>query len=104
VLVAGEIPELTQGLPETPILLNGESPVLTPLEANPDPEAGARTALARGPASADAGAPVLIVLSDAGFEEPKGALLMLFGLSMGWLPPDVSTQLIENMAALMTAS
>ena len=103
IVVADEIPELTKGLPTTPIVLNNDSPVLTPLEENPDPSAGARTALARGPASADAGAPVLLLLSDAGFEEPKGALLMLFGVSMGWLPSDVSQQLIQNMASLMLA-
>jgi hypothetical protein len=103
IVVADEIPELTKGLPTTPILLNNDSPALTPLEENPDASAGARTALARGPASADAGTPVLILLSDAGFVEPKGALLMLFGVSMGWLPPNVSEQLIENMANLMLA-
>jgi hypothetical protein len=103
IVVADEIPELTEGLPTTPIVLNNDSPVLTPLEENPDPSAGARTALARGPASADAGAPVLLLLTDAGFEQPKGALLMLFGVSMGWLPPDVSAQLIHNMASLMLA-
>jgi hypothetical protein len=103
IVVADEIPELTKGLPTTPIVLNSESPLLTPLEENPDPSAGARTALARGPASADAGAPVLILLSDAGFEKPKGALLMLFGVSVAWLPPDVSEQLIQNMASMMLA-
>jgi hypothetical protein len=101
VVLADEIPELTRGLPTTPIVLNSQSPVLVPLEENPDPSAGARSALVRGPASVDAGAPLLILLSDEGFEEPKGALLMLFGLSMGWLPPDVSEQLIQNMAELM---
>jgi hypothetical protein len=103
IVVADEIPELTKGLPTTPIVLSNDSPVLTPLEENPDPSAGAHTALSRGPASADAGAPVLLLLSDAGFEEPKGALLMLFGVSMGWLPSDVSRQLIQNMASLMLA-
>ena len=103
IVVADEIPELVKGLPTTPIVLNNDSPALTPLEENPDPSAGARTALARGPASGEAGAPVLILLSDAGFEDPKGALLMLFGISMGWLPPDVSDQLIQNMASVMLA-
>ena len=103
IVVADEIPELTKGLPTTPIVLNNDSPALTPLEENPDPSAGARTAMARGPASGETGAPVLLLLSDAGFEEPKGALLMLFGVSMGWLPPDVSDQLIQNMASVMLA-
>ncbi len=103
IVVADEIPELVKGLPTTPIVLNNDSPALTPLEKNPDPSAGARAAMARGPASGETGAPVLILLSDAGFEEPKGALLMLFGVSMGWLPPDVSDQLIRNMADVMLA-
>jgi hypothetical protein len=103
IVVTNEIPQLVTGLPTTPILLTGEAPVLTPLEENPDPSAGARTALARGPASADTGAPLLILLNDDGFEEPKGARLLLFGLSMGWLPTEVSTQLIGNMADLMLA-
>jgi hypothetical protein len=103
VVVAPTIPELADGLPSTPILLAAESPMLTPLEENPDASAGARTAIARGPASGEAGAPVLIVLSDEGFEEPKGALLMLFGLAMNWLPPEINEPLILNMADLMLA-
>ncbi len=103
IVVAGEVPELVAGLPETPIALTSTTPPLSPLEKNPDQAAGASMALARGPTSADAGAPVLILMTDAGFEEPKGALLMLFGLSMGWLPPDVSEQLIQNMATVMLA-
>ena len=38
----------------------------------------------RGPASADAGAPVLILMTDAGFDDPKGARLLLFGISMDY--------------------
>lgn len=87
--VADEIPGLVRGLPEMPIVLTSETPVLSPLEENPDPGTGARAALTRGPASADAGTPVLILMTDDGFEEPKGARLLLFGLSMGWLPVDV---------------
>jgi hypothetical protein len=101
--VADEIPALVQGLPTTPIVLTNETPLLSPLEENPDPEAGARSALVRGPASGDQGAPVLILMSDAGFDDPKGARLLLFGLSMGWLPPEISDQLIRNMAEVMLA-
>ena len=74
---------------------------MTPLESAQEPAANARTALTRGPASEAAGVPILVLLNDANFEEPKGALLMLFGLSMSWLPNDVSTQLIQNMAKVM---
>ena len=33
----------------------------------------------------------------------NGARLLLFGISMGWLPPAVSDQLIRNMADVMLA-
>jgi hypothetical protein len=101
VVVADGVPELVEGLPKTPIVLSPVSPALTPLESAPDPAANSRTAMARGPASEAAGAPVLVLLNDKNFEAPKGALLMLFGLSMGWLPNDVSTSLIQNMAKVM---
>jgi hypothetical protein len=101
IVVAGEIPELVEGLPEEPIVLTEETPPLTPLEMNPDPSTSARIALARGPASESSGAPVLVLYSDENFEEPKGALMLLFGMSMGWLPPDISEQLILNMVQVM---
>lgn len=101
IVVAGEIPELVEGLPEAPILLTKETPPLTPLERNPDPSTSARIALARGPASEGRGAPVMVLYSDANFEAPKGALMLLFGMSMGWLPPDISEQLILNMVQVM---
>ena len=103
ILVTDELPDLVEGLPTMPILLLSETPVLSPLEVNPDPEAGAVSAVARGPASADAGAPVLILMSDAGFDDPKGARLLLCGISMGWLPPEIGEQLIRNMADVMLA-
>jgi len=103
VQVTDEVPALAAGLPTTPILLLSDTPVLSPLEENPDPGAGAVSALARGPASADAGAPVLILMSDAGFDDPKGARLLLCGISMGWLPGEISEQLIRNMADVMLA-
>ena len=101
--VTDEIPELVRGLPTAPIALTSATPLLSPLEKNPDPETDARSALVRGPVSGDQGAPVLILMSDAAFEDPKGARLLLFGLSMGWLPPEISDQLIRNMAEVMLA-
>lgn len=101
--VTDEIPELVRGLPTAPIALTSATPLLSPLEKNPDPETDARSALVRGPVSGDQGAPVLILMSDAAFEDPKGARLLLFGLSMGWLPPEISDRLIRNMAGVMLA-
>ena len=102
IVVAGDIPELVEGLPDGPILLTEETPPLTPLEMNPDPSTSAQIALVRGPASESSGAPVLVLYSDANFEEPKGALMLLCSMSMGWLPPEISDQLISNMAQVMT--
>jgi len=101
IVVADGVAALVEGLPDTPITLSAASPPLTPLDAAQEPAANAQHALARGPASEAAGAPVLVLLNDDNFEEPKGALLMLFGMSVGWLPTEVSTQLIHNMAQVM---
>jgi hypothetical protein len=46
---------------------------------------------------------VLVIYSDENFAEPQGALLMLFGMSVAWLPSDVGQQLILNMADVMLA-
>jgi len=44
-----------------------------------------------------------MVYSDENFDEPKGAKLMLFGMSIAWLPDDLAPKLVENMAAVMLA-
>lgn len=96
-------PNWSRGCPQRRCSLIAETPLLSPLEGNADPEAGARSALVRGPVSADQGAPVLILMSDAGFDDPKVARLLLFGVSMGWLPAYQATELIRNMADVMLA-
>jgi len=98
-----DIPELVAGLPREPIQLTGSLPAVPPLESEPEPSTGARIAMRRGPASGSATAPVLVVYSDENFAEPQGALLMLFGMSVAWLPGDVGQQLILNMADVMLA-
>ena len=103
VIIADGVPELVEGLPEDPIVLADGLPAVVPLESDPEPSAGARAAMLRGPASEAADAPVLAVYSDENFDEPKGALLMLSGMSIGWLPSEVSEQLIQNMATVMLA-
>jgi hypothetical protein len=102
VIIADGLPELVTGLPSTPIVLAGELPDVTPLERSPEPSTGAAVALRRGPASTAADAPVLMLYTDANFDEPKGAKLLIFGMSLNWLPDDVAAQLAANMAQVMT--
>ena len=96
-----DIPELVAGLPTEPIELTGSLPAVPPLESNPEPSTGARIAMRRGPTSGSPTAPVLVIYSDENFTEPQGALLMLFGMSVAWLPSDIGQQLILNMADVM---
>jgi len=103
VIVADGIPELVTNLPTTPIVLADGLPDVTPLERSPEPSTGATIALRRGPASAAAEAPVLMLYTDENFDEPKGAKLLIFGMSINWLPDDVAAQLVENMARVMLA-
>ena len=103
VVIADGLPALVEGLPETPIVLAGDLPDVTPLERNPEPSTGAVIALRRGPASTAADAPVLMLYTDENFDEPKGAKLLIFGMSINWLPDDVAAQLVKNMAQVMLA-
>ncbi|MBE2239766.1 MAG: hypothetical protein IAE81_18410 [Caldilineaceae bacterium] len=103
VIAADGLPELVANLPTTPIVLADGLPDVTPLERNPEPSTGAAIALRRGPASAAADAPVLMLYTDENFDEPKGAKLLIFGMSINWLPDDVAAQLVENMARVMLA-
>ncbi len=103
VVIADGLPALVEGLPETPIALAGDLPDVAPLERNPEPSTGAAIALRRGPASVAADAPVLMLYTDENFDEPKGAKLLIFGMSINWLPDDVAAQLVKNMAQVMLA-
>ncbi len=98
-----DIPALVAGLPSGPIALTGSLPAVPPLESEPEPSTSARIAMRRGPTSGSPTAPVLVIYSDENFAEPQGALLMLFGMSVAWLPSDVGQQLILNMADVMLA-
>jgi len=103
VVIGVELPELVEGIPSEPILLPAGLPDVVPLNSHPDPSTGAQIAMRRGPASKAGEAPVLMVYSDENFDEPKGAKLMLFGMSIVWLPDDLAPKLVENMAAVMLA-
>ncbi len=101
IAIADGMPALVAGLPTTPISLPEGLPAVLPLDRNPDSSTGAVIAVRRGPASAAAEAPVLMLYTDEGFEEPKGARLLLHGMSLTWLPDDVAAQLVKNMASVM---
>lgn len=101
VVVVDGAPALIENLPAEPIALPAGLPDVSPLEREPEPSTGATIALRRGPASAAADAPVLMLYTDANFDEPKGAKLLIFGMSLNWLPDEVAGQLVENMAQVM---
>lgn len=103
ILTDDSLPALVEGLPETPIALTGDLPDVTPLERNPEPSTGATIALRRGPKSTAVDAPVLMLYTDEKFDEPKGAKLLIFGMSISWLPDEVAAQLVKNMAQVMLA-
>lgn len=103
VVITDGVPELVAGLPADPIVLREGLPDVTPLDSNPEPSTGATIAMRRGPTSTAADAPVLMLYTDENFDEPKGAKLLLFGMSLNWLPDDVSAQLVQNMAKVMLA-
>ena len=43
----------------------------------------------------------MVLYSDAAAEEPKGARLLLLGMSINWIPREYAEVLITNMAAVM---
>jgi hypothetical protein len=101
VVVADELPALVAGLPTDPIVLPEGLPAVVPLVRNPGEGADAVVAMRRGPASEAADAPVLTLFTDSDANEPQGAKLLLFTLSLTWLPDDVAAQLVKNMAQVM---
>lgn len=101
IVVADGAPALVTDLPAEPVVLPDGLPDISPLESEPEPSTGAMIALRRGPTSAAADAPVLMLYTDANFDEPKGAKLLIFGMSLNWLPDEVAGQLVENMAQVM---
>lgn len=98
----GGIPELVLGLPSTPVTLPEASPPVIPLEIGPDHE-DASIALRRGPTSETPDTPLLFVLTDEASDAAMGAKLMVFGMSITWLPEEYGQQLLTNMAAYMLA-
>jgi len=103
IVIGSDVPELVEGISSEPIALPSGLPDVVPLNSEPEPSTGARIAMRRGPESKAGEAPVLMVYSDENFDEPKGAKLMLFGMSIAWLPDDLAPKLVENMATVMLA-
>ncbi|MCC9076877.1 hypothetical protein FKZ61_012250 [Litorilinea aerophila] len=104
VVATGEIPELVQGLPSEPIQLPNGLPPVVPLAEDPDSGSnGPAVVLRRGPDSNNAGAPLLLALTDEGEENATGARLLILGMSLTWFPDEYGAQLIQNMATWMLA-
>jgi hypothetical protein len=101
IMIADGMPALVAGLPAAPIALPAGLPAVVPLDRNPDRSTGAVIATRRGPTSEATDAPVLMLYTDENFEDPKGARLLLHGMSLTWLPDDVAAQLVQNMAQVM---
>lgn len=94
------IPVLVRDLPAEPIELPADLPPITPLQTIHETDTPT-IVLRRGPQSESADAPVLLVMTDAEDANPVGARLMIFGMSITWLPQDVGAQLVRNMAEYM---
>ncbi|MEZ4867423.1 MAG: hypothetical protein R3C14_39220 [Caldilineaceae bacterium] len=99
VAIDDTIPTLVQELPDEPIALAAEQIAanLTPLAAD---ASGGQVVLRRGPASDDAAAPLLVVLTDTS-ATTSTAQVMIVGVAINGLPQEVSNTLVNNMATWM---
>jgi hypothetical protein len=100
-VVDDDVPALVEGLPDGSITLTGETRPVAPL-AQPQAEDTFQVSLRRGPASDNADSPAMIVATDEGQPESVDARLVVIGMSITWLPVDVRSQLVLNMAEWMT--
>lgn len=101
--VVGDEPTLVEGLERGTITLEGDGPAVTSL-AQPEGGEGFEVALKRGPASGNAGAPIVISATDEGEPSAVDARLIIIGMSVSWLPGDVSNTFIRNMAVWMAGT
>ncbi len=92
---------MNQDLPGTPIELADDLPPVQPLDEHFLDTVDASVVLRRGPLSKPERAPALLYFTDADAEEPMGAQIAVMGLSLTWLPEDVQTILVRNMAVWM---
>jgi hypothetical protein len=101
VVKTDEVPELVMGFPDEPIELPAGLPPVVPIEEVQVGEGGPNVlvALRRGPDSADAGAPLMVALTNTGEPNPVEVRMLLLGMALNWLPEGHAPQLVKNMAA-----
>jgi hypothetical protein len=92
---------MNQDLPGAPIELADDLPPVQPLDEHFLDTVDASVVLRRGPLSEPENAPALLYFTDVDAEEPMGAQIAVMGFSLTWLPDDVQTILVRNMAAWM---
>jgi hypothetical protein len=101
VVTTGEVPELVAGFPDEPIELPSGLPPVVPVEEVQTGDGGPAVAVAlrRGPDSADAGAPLMLALTNTGEPNPVEVRVLLLGMPLNWLPEGHDLQLVVNMAS-----
>ena len=102
VVVTDEHPLLAEGLSGQLFELAADLPAIEPLTTEVDTGTPPAAVLRRGPASEDAEAPIMFVMTDADEDEPTGARLMVVGMSITWLPEEARQTLVRNMAVWMS--
>ncbi|MEZ4559040.1 MAG: hypothetical protein R2854_21830 [Caldilineaceae bacterium] len=101
VVVQADIPALVQDLPTEPIALEGGPVAVEPLSTEVEEGQAPDVILRRGPGSEAADAAVAFVVTDEDSDEPKGARLIVMGMSINWLPESVAEVLVRNYADWM---
>jgi hypothetical protein len=101
VVKTDEVPELVAGFPDEPIELPAGLPPVVPIQEVQAGESGPNVlvALRRGPGSADAGAPLMVALTNMGEPNPVEVRVLLLGMPLNWLPEGHDLQLVVNMAS-----
>lgn len=101
VVTTDEVPELVAGFPNEPIELPAGLPPVVPVEEVQVGDGGpiVAVALRRGPDSADAGAPLMLALTNTGEPNPMEVRVLLLGMPLNWLPEGHDLQLVVNMAS-----
>lgn len=97
-----EVTALVVGFPDEPIDLLAGLPPVIPIELElGEDEPGVAVALRRGPNSADAGAPLMLVFTSTGEPDPVEVRVLALGMALNWLPDGYDGQLVQNMAIWM---
>ena len=99
VVLTDQLPALVVGLSGTPIQLAPDLPPATPLDDKWGPDA--KVVMRRGPASADAEAPVMVALEGTAQADGRVQRAAVLGIALNWLPEADARQLVRNMAVWM---